>query len=93
MDFFDLLASTPPRGKKRKIGEHGESPQLTPDMKKCEGAHTTDVKNDVFEEEHGPVLKKGHRRAARAYIRASEEIAVRLKKWGLDKEFTVCGGS
>ena len=48
MDLFALLASTPPP-KKRKIGEHGESPQLTP--KKCEGAHSTDVKNDVLEEE------------------------------------------
>ena len=87
MDFFDPLASTPPRGKKRKIGEHGESPQLTPDMKKCEGAHSTAVKNDVFEEEHGPVLKKGHRRAEETSIRR------RLKKWGLDKEFIDCGGS
>ena len=99
MDFFDLMASTPPRGKKRKIGEHGESPQLTPDMKKCEGAHPTDVKNDVFEEEHGPVLKKGHRRAGMLNIRrvksVSEEMSIgqRLKKWGLDKEFTAYGGS
>ena len=104
MDFFDLLASTPPRGKKRKIGEHGESPQLTPDMKKCEGAHSTDVKNDVFEEEHGPVLKKSGRRAGRPYKRASNNVRKtadlkkmsveqRLKKWGLDKEFTVRGGS
>ncbi len=95
MDFFDLLASTPPPGKKRKIGEHGESPQLTPDMKKCEGAHSTDVKNDVFEEEHGPVLKKGRPRAGRPYKREPKEMTVeqRLKKWGLDKEFAVCGGS
>ena len=62
MDFFDPLASTPPRGKKRKIGEHGESPQLTPDKcEVCEGAHSTDVKNDVFEEEHGPALQKSGR--------------------------------
>ena len=99
MDFFDLLASTPPQEKKRKIGEHGESPQLTPDMKKCEGAHPTDVKNDVFEEEHGPVLEKGHRRMRKLNIirtrTCPEEMSIgqRLKKWGLDKEFTVCGGS
>ena len=99
MDFFDLLASTPPRGKKRKIGEHGESPQLTPDMKKCEGAHSTDVKNDAFEEERGPLLKKGPGRpAARAYKRASSSyktmsVEQLLKKWGLDNEFTVRGGS
>ena len=97
MDFFDLLASTPPQEKKRKIGEHGESPQLTPDMKKCEGAHPTDVKNDVFEEEHGPVLQKGHQR--KCMIRSVRgpdvlmSIGQRLKKWGQDKEFTVCGGS
>ena len=98
MDFFDLLASTPPRGKKRKIGEHGESPQLTPDMKKCEGAHSTDVKNDVFEEEHGPVLKKGHPVCGRRPVQRRSQtaygpVAVRLKNWGLDKEFTVRGGS
>ena len=107
MDFFDLLTSTPP-GKKRKIGEHGESPQLTPDMKKCEGAHSTDAKND--EEEHGPVLKRQQRtgrvKSSRTSkksgksgrvksSRTSPEMSVehRLKKWGLDKEFTVRGGS
>jgi hypothetical protein len=92
MDLFDLLASTPPQGKKRKIGEHGESPQLTPDVKKCEGAHSADVKHDVFEEEH---LKKSGRRTGMPYQRASETLSVeqRLKKWGLDKEFTVHGGS
>ena len=58
MDFFDLMASTPPRGKKRKIGEHGESPPLTPDMKNCEGAHSMDVKNDVFEEEQEDVKNR-----------------------------------
>ena len=122
MDLFDLLASTPPRGEKRKIGEHGESPQLTPDMKKLEGAHltvdqddlddfpcfdtdfgmfpneqedflmySTDEQDDVFEQEHGPVLKK-HRWRAR---RRNEDMAIeqRLKKWGMDKEFTVLGGS
>ena len=95
-----MLASTPPRGKKKRNGEHGESPQLTPDMKKCEGAHSTDVKNDVFEEEHGPVLKKGRPRAGRPYKSASKKrlpkemtVEQRLKKWGLDKEFTLCGGS
>jgi hypothetical protein len=93
MDFFDMLASTPPRGKKQKIGEHGESPQLTPDMKKLEGAHSMDVKNDVFEEEHGPVLKKGERRGGRRAGMSDMPVEQRLKKWGLDKEFTVRGGS
>ena len=66
MDIFDLLASTPPQKKKHKIGEHGVSPQLTPDMKKCEEAHLTDVKNDDEEsEEHGPVLLKGQRQKMR----------------------------
>jgi len=94
MDFFDLLDSTPP-AKKRKIGEHGASPQLTPE--KCEEAHSTDVENDVFDEEHGPVLKKGGRCRGRHYKRALKEIEMsieqRLKKWKLDEEFTICGGS
>ena len=96
MDFFDLLASTPPRVKKRKIGEHGESPQLTPDMKKCEGAHSTDVKNDVVEKEDGPVLKKHRRHAGRHSYKREEKImsvGQRLKNWGMDGEFKVCGGS
>lgn len=110
MSFFDLLVSTPPPQKKPKIGEHGESPQLTPDMKKCEGARPTDVENDAFdsEEEHGPVLKKGGkcagktirklelcRNSHRARIRTSANLTLerRLEEWGLDKEFTVCGGS
>ena len=52
-----MLAATPPV-KKRKISEHGESPQLTPDMKNGDGAHWTDVEEDVFEQEHGSVLKR-----------------------------------
>ena len=115
MDLFNLLASTPPRGEKCKIGEHGESPQLTP--VKLEGAHltvdqddfdhfpneqddfamnSTDEQDDVFEQEHGPVLKK-HRREIRRLRGAAAfkdvSIEQRLKKWGMDKEFTVLGGS
>ena len=96
MDFFDLLTPTPE--KKRKIGEHGESPQLTPDMKKCEGAHSTDVKNDdVFEEEHGPALKK-HGGVREGYVRRAPleqglTMEQHLEKWGMGEEFTVCGGS
>jgi len=89
MDFFDLLAPSTPQAKKQKIGEHGESPQLTPDMKECEGAHSTDVKNDVFEEEHGPAPKKLFRRSRQLTM----PVEQRLKKWKLDKEFTVRGGS
>ena len=110
MDLFNLLASTPPRGEKCKIGEHGESPQLTP--VKLEGAHltvdnddfdhfpneqdnfamnATDEQDDVFEQEHGPVLKK--RRVRRHQQVAQVTIEQRLKKWGMDKEFTVLGGS
>ena len=85
MDFFDMLASTPPRGKKRKI-EHGESPQLAPDMKKCEMAHSTDVKNDV--KNHG--CRAGSKRKQCPWSMPLEE---RLKKWGLDEEFTVLGGA
>jgi len=92
MDFFDLLAATPPPAKKQKIGEHGESLQLTPDMKKCEGAHLMSDVDDVFEEEHGPVLKKGGQRRDRAKIERLP-IEERLKKWGLDEAFTICGGS
>ena len=112
MDLFDLLASTPPQGEKWKIGEHGESPQLTP--VKLEGAHltvdqddfdhfpneqddfamnSTDEQDDVFEQEHGPVLKK-HRRHVRRHRQVDVmSIEQRLKKWGMDKEFTVLGGS
>ena len=75
MDLFNLLASPPPQGKKRKIGEHGEGPQPTPE--KCERAQSTDVKNDVFEET--PVKEMS--------------VGQRLKEWGLDEQFTVCGGS
>ena len=83
MDFFDLLAPSTPQAKKQKIGEHGESPQLTPDMKECEGAL------DVFEEEHGPAPKKLFRRSRQLTM----PVEQRLKKWNLDKEFTVRGGS
>ena len=94
-----MLAATPPP-KKPKIGEHGESPQLTPDMKKCEEAHSTDVKNDVFEEEHGPDLETGgpcggpcmKKRSLRAKVKVMS-VEQRLKKWGLDEEFAICGGS
>ena len=85
-----MLASTPPREKKRKIGEHGESPQLTPDMKKHEETHSTD-------EEDGPVLKKHRRHAGRRLQRpvfaSPLSVGQRLKKWGMDGEFTDCGGS
>ena len=100
MDVFDLLASTPPRKKKQKIGEHGVSPQQTPDVKKCEEAHLTDVKNDdVVEKEHGPVLQTGQRKQIRR--RTDNLLAMpptmslknRLKNWGLDKEFTVSEGT
>jgi hypothetical protein len=97
MDFFDLLAATPSPAKKQKIGEHGESLQLTPDMKKCEGAHLmSDVDDVLFEEEHGPVLMKGGRhRDRRAMRRCAENLPTeeRLKKWGLDEAFTISGGS
>ena len=88
MDSFDLLASTPPPGK-RKVDE------LTPE-KNDEEAHSTDVKDDVFEEERlrGPVLRK---QLGKVYLRRQKVNAMhvehRLKEWGLDKEFTVFAGS
>ena len=101
---MDLLASIPPERKKQKIGEHGESPQLT--AVTPEVAHSTDVKNepDMFEEAHGLVWNedgwcagrrtgrgKKFKRKGGTYKKKSMEQC--LKKWGLAKEFTVCGGS
>ena len=88
MDFFDLLASTPPREKKQKIGEHGESPQLTPDMK-----ISKNVKSDVLEEEHEKT-NGGRPCTGRTYRRKPDRtIKERLEKFGLEEEFTICGGS
>jgi len=91
MDFFDLLPSSPPPKKKQKIGEPGVHPQLVSSPPKQKVAHSTDVKNEVVESEHEPELKKrcrGHRQE-----KPLQNVKQRLKKWGLDKEFTVCGGS
>ena len=69
-----MLDSTPPREKKRKIGEHEGSPQLTPD------------KEQVGRPRHGHL--KGKLKDALPLT-----VEQRLKKWKLDKEFTVHGGS
>ena len=99
MDFFDLLPSSPPPKKKQKIGEPGVHPQLVSSPPKQKVAHSTDVKNEVVESEHEPELKKhdrGRPCKRRGYRRQEiqlQTVKQRLKKWGLDKEFTVCGGS
>ena len=77
----DEAPSTPPPGKKRKIGGHGESPPITPDM--------------YEDEEHGPRKRtKGRPRCGRGYIKQTQTkpLEQMLKNWGLHKEFTVCGG-
>jgi len=97
MDFFDLLPSSPPPKKKQKIGEPGVHPQLVSSPPKQKVAHSTDVKNEVVESEHEPELKKRHRGGKcfkeKNKILKTNDVEERLKKWGLDKEFTVCGGS
>ena len=90
MDLATGASCTWAERKKQKIGEHG----------KCDEAHST----GVFED--GPVLKKrkiggrpgphlkspGLTRKRKSNIE-NMCIMQRLKMWGLDKEFTVRGGS
>ena len=92
MDLATGASCTWAERKKQKIGEHG----------KCDEAHSTDVKKDVFEDGPfkkrkiggpGPHLKSpGLTRKRKSNI-SEMCIGQRLKMWGLDKEFTVRGGS
>ena len=79
MDFFDLLLSSPPPKKKQKIGEHGVNPQLSFTPQKQEVVDSTDVKNEVVEQAHGPVLKKCGQRAGKRRRNGVEDTPLKKK--------------
>lgn len=84
MDFFDLLLSSPPPKKKKKIGEHGVNPQLFFRPQKQEVVDSTDVKNEVVEQAHGPVLKKCGQRAGKRRRNGVEDTPLKKKRIVLD---------